>query len=147
PAAHRLSTGFYRLRLGPRHRHAAHAQWKQRYMTTKRKTKKRANSVLGLTLFDGQLRACHVTRAKGGPEVVNAGSARMTLGFLSPEVEQVGREIKNHLDEAGIRERRCVVGLPPRWVMSQHTKVPQLEPEDVASFLEIEAEKGFPVDL
>jgi hypothetical protein len=30
--------------------------------------------------------------------------------------------------------------------MSQHTKVPELSPEDAASFLQIEAEKGFPVD-
>lgn len=112
-----------------------------------RKTKKRAQSVLGLTLSDGQLRACHVTRAKGGLEVVKAASAALTLDLLHPEADLVGREIKNHLDAAGIRERHCVVGIPPRWVMSQHTKVPDLGPEDTTSFLQIEAEKGFPVDL
>ncbi|MSU23433.1 MAG: hypothetical protein EXS32_06355 [Opitutus sp.] len=112
----------------------------------KRKTKKRSQSVLGLTVIDGQLRAFHVTRAKGGLEVVKAASAALTLDLLHPEAELVGREIKNHLDAAGIRERHCVVGIPPRWVMSQHTKVPDLSPEDAASFLQIEAEKGFPVD-
>ena len=115
-------------------------------MTIKRKIKKRPQSVLGLTLIDGQLRAFHVTRAKGGLEVVKAASAALTLDLLHPEAELIGREIKNHLDEAGVRERHCVVGLPPRWVMSQHTKVPALGPEDTASFLQIEAEKGFPVD-
>ena len=115
-------------------------------MSIKRKTKKRAQSVLGLTLSDGQLRAFHVTRAKGGLEVVKAASAALTLDLLHPEPELVGREIKNHLDEAGIRERHCVVGLPARWVMSQHGKVPELGAEDTASFLQIEAEKGFPVD-
>lgn len=115
-------------------------------MTMKRKTKKRAPSVLGLTLGDGQLRGVHVTRAKGGLEVVKAARATLALDLLHPEVELVGREIKNHLDEAGIRERHCVVGLPAHWVMSQHTKVPEMSPDDTASFLQIEAEKGFPVD-
>lgn len=115
-------------------------------MSIKKKTRKRAQSVLGLTLSDGQLRAFHLTRAKGRVEVVKAAKAALTLDLLHPEVELIGREIKNHLDEAGIRERHCVVGVPPRWVMSQHTKVPALEPEDKASFLQIEAEKGFPVD-
>ncbi|HUR57554.1 MAG TPA: hypothetical protein VM029_07585 [Opitutaceae bacterium] len=115
-------------------------------MSIKRKIKKRAPSVLGLTLNDGQLRAFHVTRTKGRLEVVKAASAALTLDLLHPEAELIGREIRNHLDEAGIRERHCVVGLPPRWVMSQHTKVPDLAPADAASFLQIEAEKGFPVD-
>lgn len=115
-------------------------------MSMKWQTKKRAQSVLGLTLIDGQLRAAHVTRAKGGLEVVKTASAAMTLDFMHPEAELVGREIKNHLDAAGIRERQCVVGIPSRWVMSQHTKVPEISPEDTASFLQIEAEKGFPVD-
>src|SRR5258708_7622745 len=110
------------------------------------KTKKRAQSVLGLTLTDGQLRAFHVTRAKGGLEVVKAASAALSLDLLHPEAELIGREIKNHLDEAGIRERRCIVGIPPRWIMSQHTRVPEMSPEDTTSFLQIEAEKGFPVD-
>ena len=112
----------------------------------KSKTKKRGQSVLGLTLSDGQLRAFHVTRTKGGLEVVKAASAALSLDLLHPEAELVGREIKNHLDEAGIRERHCVVGVPARWVMSQHGMVPELGPEDTASFLQIEAEKGFPVD-
>jgi hypothetical protein len=115
-------------------------------MTSKRKPKKRAQSVLGLILIDGQLRACHVTRTKGRVEVVKTANAALTLDLLHPEPELIGREIKNHLDEAGIKERHCVVGVPPRWVMSQHTKVPALEADDAASFLQIEAEKGFPVD-
>ncbi len=115
-------------------------------MIKKRQTKKRAPSVLGLTLADGQLRASHVTRAKGRIEVVKTASAALSLDLLHPEAELIGREIKNHLDAAGIRERHCVVGIPPRWVMSQHTVMPDLSPEDAASFLQIEAEKDFPVD-
>jgi hypothetical protein len=106
----------------------------------------RLQSVLGLTLADGELRACHVTQAKGRHEVVRTASATLSLDVLHPEPELVGREIKNHLDTAGIRERHCVVALPARWLMTQHSAVPELSPEDTASFLQIEAEKYFPVD-
>lgn len=115
-------------------------------MSISRKTHHRPQSVLGLTLIDGQLHAFHVTRAKGGLEVVKAASAALTLDLLHPEPELIGREIKNHLTAAGLHERHCVVGLPPRWIMSQHTKIPAMSAEDTASFLHLEAEKGFPVD-
>lgn len=108
--------------------------------------KKRLQSVLGLSVVDGQLRLAHVARAKHAIAVLRATNAKLSLDLLHPEVELVGREIKNHLEAAGIRERHCVVALPPSWVMTQQTKVPELSPEDLASLLQIEAEKGFPVD-
>ena len=56
-------------------------------MITKRKTKKRLASVLGLAFADGHLRACQVTRAKGANEVVKAASAALTISgvpFMGP---------------------------------------------------------------
>jgi hypothetical protein len=107
---------------------------------------KRPQSMLGLSLSDGQLRAVLVSRAKGAWEVGKSASAALALDLQHPETELSGREIKNHLDAAGIHERTCVVALPAKWVMSLHTKVPELPQEDLDSFLQIEAEKGFPVD-
>lgn len=108
---------------------------------------KRLNSVLGLTLSHGQFRAFHVARNKTGVEVVKSASAPLTLDLLHPESELVGREIKNHLEAAGIKERACVVAVPAGWVMSQHNAVPAgLSAEDAASMLAMEAEKGFPCD-
>ena len=115
-------------------------------MNIKWPTKKRLQSVLGLSLTDGQIRACLVSRAKGQAEVIKTCHAALSLDVLHPETELVGREIKNHLDAAGIRERHCIVAVPPRWLMSLRTKVPELSAEDVTSFLQIEAEKGFPID-
>jgi len=115
-------------------------------MSTKKKATKRVPSILGLVLADGQLRVFNVTRTKDRLETVKVTSAPMTLDLLHPEAELVGREIKNHLDAAGIRERHCIVGLPPHWVMSQHAALPELSPEDTSSFLQMEAEKNFPVD-
>ena len=115
-------------------------------MTMKWMAKRRRQSVLGLTLNDGQLRAFHVVRAKGTTQVVRSATATLALDLLHREHELIGREIKNHLDAAGIRERHCVVAMPAAWIMSQHTPVPEMSPEDTASFLHLEAEKGFPCD-
>lgn len=106
--------------------------------------KKRLQSVIGLSVVDGQLWVAQVARAKAAVATLRATRAPLTLDLLHPEAELVGREIKNHLEAANIRERHCVVALPPEWIMSQHSRVPELSPEDTASLLQIEAEKGFP---
>lgn len=105
---------------------------------------RRPQSVLGLSIIDGQLRAAQVARAKNAVAVLRSTTAPLALDLLHPEPELVGREIKNHLEAAHLRERHCIVALPPSWVMSQHTAVPELSPADTASLLQIEAEKGFP---
>ena len=64
------------------------------------------------------------------------------LDPLANEAELVGQEIRNHLDAAGIRERRCVVGIPLGWALTQSVKLPELPDEDIASLLQIEAERG-----
>jgi len=99
-------------------------------------TKKRLNSVLGLTLADGQLRAAHATRTKTGSELANTASAALSLDLLHPEAELVGREIKNHLDAAGIpRAALHRRSARARWVMSQpHPRHPSCRRKDMASF-------------
>jgi hypothetical protein len=108
--------------------------------------KKQLPSVLGLSLANGQLRAVVIARAKGGWDTGKSAAAALSLDLLHPEAELVGREIRNHLDAAGIGERTCVIAVPAAWVMSQQTRLPELAPEDVDSFLQLEAEKGFPTD-
>ncbi len=110
------------------------------------KFKKRPNSVLGLTLSDGQLHAVQVARSKETITVVNSMSAPLSLDLLHPDPNLVGREIRNRLAAAKISEHACVVAVPANWIMSQHTKTPALSPEDLDSFLQLEAEKGFPYD-
>lgn len=109
-------------------------------------TRKRLQSVVGIAINDGQISVAHVARAKSAVAVLRSNTARLTLDLLHPEPELVGREIKNHLEAANIRERHCVVALPAGWIMSQATRVPELAPEDTASLLQIEAEKSFPCD-
>lgn len=111
------------------------------------KFNKRPQSVLGLTLAEGRLRAVHVARSKDGVKVVNSVSSALSLELLEQKPELIGQEIRRLLDAAKIREHACAASVPAPWIMSLHTKIPVLSPEDLDSFLEIEAEKGFPYDV
>jgi hypothetical protein len=104
---------------------------------------KRAGSVLGLALEGDRLEAVVLKRANGTLQVRQSVSASLALSPLTDDPELVGREIRNALDAAGIRERRCAVCLPTSWLLTMQTKVPELSEADRAGFLQLEAERGF----
>ncbi len=106
-----------------------------------------ATSLLGLALDGSRLEAVWLKRVNGALQVQASFSVALSLDPLTAAPELVGREIRNHLDAAEIRERRCVVALPLKWAMAAHTPLPQLPEADVASFLQIEAERSFPCDV
>jgi hypothetical protein len=101
-------------------------------------------TLLGLTLDGSRLEAVVLRRTNGSVAVQKSASATLTLDLFTNEAELVGREIRNALDAARIKERRCVVSLPASWALSLQTTLPELPDADVAGFLEIEAERGFP---
>lgn len=107
---------------------------------------KRLTSLLGVTLDGSRLEGVWLKRTNGSAQVQQAFSVVLTLDPLTAAPELVGREIRNHLNTAGVRERVCVVGLPLKWALTTHAEMPPLEPADAASFLQIEAERGFPCD-
>lgn len=102
------------------------------------------NSLLGLALDGGRLDGAHVRRTNGSVEVKKTFSAALSLEPLTAEVELVGREIRKQLDIEGIRERWCAVCLPLSWALTLTVKLPEIPETDVADFLQIEAERGFP---
>jgi putative intracellular protease/amidase len=105
---------------------------------------KRPSSILGLSFEGSRLDAVVLRRANGSCQQTKSLSATLALSPLTGDPELVGREIRNHLEQAGIRERRCVVCLPQSWAITLHVALPELPEADVASFLQIEAERGFP---
>jgi hypothetical protein len=108
--------------------------------------RQRLTSLLGLTLDGSRLEGVVLRRSNGSLQVQQSFSVTLSLDPLAAEAELVGREIRNHLAAAGVHERHCVVGLPLKWVLSTHVEVPPLPEADVAGFLHIEAERGFPCD-
>ena len=102
------------------------------------------SSVLGLALDGSRLEGAWLRRSNGSLRLQKAFAATLALNPLTSDPELVGREIRNHLDHAGIRERRSAVCLPPSWALTLPVQVPDLPEADAESFLQIEAEKGFP---
>ncbi len=111
-----------------------------------RKRKKLAG-VLGLALDGSRLDGVVLRRTNGSLQLQQHFSAALTLDPLTAAPELVGREIRNHLDAAGVRERHCVFGVPLKWVLTAHTELPPLPEADAASLLQMEAERGFPTDV
>lgn len=112
----------------------------------KLRKRKKLGSVLGLVLDDGRLEGVVLRRSNGALQKLQSFSAPLTLDPLTAAPELVGREIRNQLDAAGVRERACVVGLPVNWILTAQTELPPLPPADAASLLQLEAEKGFHAD-
>src|SRR2546426_6022394 len=109
--------------------------------------RQRLSSLLGIALDGSRLDGLVVRRTNGSLEVQQSFSVSLSLDPLTADAELVGREIRNHLDAAGIRERHCVVGLPLKWALTTHAEMPDLPEADIASFLQIEAERGFASDV
>jgi hypothetical protein len=106
------------------------------------------SSLLGLSLDGSRLDGVVLHRTANSLQEQQAFSVTLSLDPLTNDPVLVGREIRNQLEAAGIKERRCIFGLPLKWALVVHTKVPaDLSDEDIASFLEVEAERGFPCDV
>ncbi|HEY1716990.1 MAG TPA: hypothetical protein VGH42_01700 [Verrucomicrobiae bacterium] len=108
--------------------------------------RKKLTTLLGLALDGGRLDGVVLRRANGALQLLQKFSAQLTLDPLTAAPELVGREIRNHLDAAGVRERNCIVGVPLKWVLTAQTELPQLPEADAASLLQMEAERGFHSD-
>ncbi len=109
--------------------------------------RKRLTSVLGLALDGSRLEGVVLRRTNGALQLHQSFSVTLSLDPLTAAPELVGREIRNHLDAAGVRERHCVLGVPLKWVLTAHTEMPPLPEADAASLLQLEAERGFPCDV
>jgi hypothetical protein len=105
---------------------------------------KRASAVLGLALTGDRLEGVVVRRSNGSLHPQQSFTATLALAPLSADPVLVGREIRNHLDQAGIRERHCTMAIPLSWALFLRVELPDLPEEDIESFLQIEIERGFP---
>ena len=106
--------------------------------------RKRGASVLGMALDGNRLEAVVLRRSNGTVQVRQSVVAQLALSPLTDAPELVGREIRNHLDQAGIRQKQVAVCLPLGWLLTLQTKVPsELSEDDRASFLQLEGERGF----
>ena len=109
--------------------------------------RKTLTTLLGLALDGSKLDGVVLKRTNGSLAVLQKFSATLALDPLTAAPELVGREIRNHLDAAGVRERDCVVGVPVKWILTAQTELPPLPEADAKSLLQMEAERGFHSDV
>jgi hypothetical protein len=102
------------------------------------------SSLLGLAFDGSRVEGVHVRRTNGSVEIKQSFTATLALDPLTAEVELVARELRHQLDARQIRERWCVVSLPLNWALTLTVKLPEIPEADVADFLQLEAERGFP---
>ena len=108
---------------------------------------KKLTSLLGLALDGSKLEGVVLKRTNGALAGLQKFSVTLALDPLTAAPELVGREIRNQLDAAGVRERNCIFGLPLKWVLTAQTELPPLAEADAASLLQLEAERGFHSDV
>lgn len=100
-------------------------------------------SYLALTLESGRILASSVRSdaAEGAPRTPI--SIAVGADELVRNPEKAAQTVSQALSQAGWRERRCVVCVPPGWALSTATDLPAIEPDDLRGFLEIRAEQEF----
>ena len=86
------------------------------------RSKRAPSSVLGLALTGSRLEGVVLRRSNGSLRVLKTFAASLALNPLTGDPELVGREIRNHLEQAGVRERRCAVCIPLGWALVLQTK-------------------------
>lgn len=102
-------------------------------------------SIVGI-VFDGSRMVVAELRRTGNQiELRNTLFTSLTLDLMNSDPDLVGREIRNHLDNAGIRERKCLVCIPLKWILTLQLEIPEsLSDEDRNNYINVQAERGFP---
>lgn len=109
--------------------------------------KRKSSVVLGLSLDGAKIEGALLRRTNGSVVLQKEFTSTLALDLLTNEPELVGRDIRNQLDERGIGKHPCVVCVPLEWALLTQVKLPPDLPEaDMESFIQIESEKGFPME-
>ncbi len=103
-------------------------------------------TLVGIALEGNRIEVVRLRRVGTRFRVQNAFQAPVSSDQLQKDPDRVGREIRQHLADAGIREKRCVVLAPLSWAFTRQVDVPKIPDNDVKSYLDIQAERAFAFD-
>ena len=104
-------------------------------------------SVLAISLESGRVAVDVVRREEGGSSVARSFSLPVGADAVIADAEKAGQLLAEGLAAAGIRERRCVVCVPAGWALTTSTDVPGVEAADLRGYLELRAEREFPIPV
>lgn len=101
-------------------------------------------SLLALSFSGDRIQAAIVRRNNGLLLAGQTLSFVIKTNLLSESPEVWAAELRDQLDRAELRERRCAVCLPLQWALVQSVRTGEIPDADLESLLAIEAERGFP---
>ena len=104
-------------------------------------------AALAVTIESGRVVVDHVRRDENTSRVLHSFTLPWGAEAVLTDPERAGQRLAAELDSAGIRERRCVVCIPAGWAMTTSTEVPGVATDDLRGFLELRAEREFPVPV
>ena len=104
-------------------------------------------AALAVTIESGRTVVDHVRRDENTSRVLHSFTLPMGAEAVLADPERAGQRLAAELEAAGIRERRCVVCIPAGWAMTTSTEVPGVAADDLRGFLELRAEREFPVPV
>lgn len=103
------------------------------------------SSILALTFEGSMMTAMELRRRDERCEVVGRLREPLSQDILTGNPDLIGAEIRKLLEDAGIREKRCVLSLPLSWVYIIHQEIPDVLPEtDVDNYIRLQVEKKLP---
>jgi hypothetical protein len=104
-------------------------------------------SVLAVTIESGRVSVDLMRREGDSAKVVRSFTLPFGADQVLAQPEKVGQEMAVQLAAAGIRERRSVVCIPAGWALSTSADLPAVSAEDVRGYLELRAEREFPIPV
>jgi hypothetical protein len=109
------------------------------------KKRLRARSAVAINLESGRL-AVKLVRGDDNDRLPEP-SFSIPLGAedVLKDPENAGNQLVAALSAAGIRERQCVVCVPPGWALTASTDLPEVGAEDLRGYLELRAEREFSI--
>jgi len=109
------------------------------------KKRLRARSALAISLESTRL-AVKLVRGDDN-DTLPEPSFSIPLGAedILKDPEKAGQQLIAALGAAGIRERQCVVCVPPGWALTASTDLPEVGAEDLRGYLELRAEREFSI--
>lgn len=100
---------------------------------------------LGVTIEADRIAVDLVRRDETGVRTVRSFALAIPLEALLANPEAAGAELATQLLAGAIRERKCAVCVPPAWALTAPTDVPEMADDDLRSYLELRAERDFPI--
>ncbi len=109
-------------------------------------TRLRTRTALGIQIKSSGINV-NIVKFDGDTELVRSFAILVGADSVAANPDKAGATLAEQLRKEGVREKRCVVCIPPGWALSTATDLPDISDEDLRGYLEIQAEREFPIPV